>query len=110
MKKYILFLLLFFLFFTVNGFAEEDTVCELKYNEQIFRTIDLNKSIKGEPTLLDAVVVCKDSDSAIIKAEGRFLRGKFLRIYNEIKDLDVEVGEHLSIPVTIKTLKPYNKR
>ncbi len=110
MKKNILFLFFIFLFFTVNGFAEEDTVCESKYNNQIYKTINLNVSIKGEPALLDAVVVCKDSDSAIIKVEGRFLHGKYLRIYNEIKDINVKPNDHLRIPVTNKTLKPYNKR
>ncbi|MGC8769032.1 hypothetical protein [Calditerrivibrio sp.] len=88
MRFFVIFICLMSMAF-FNAIAEDRT-CETKYSYD--KSISLYIKPEGEALRLHAVVLCTDTDSAIVKIRSRSLENKIFRINHYIRE---NVGEVL---------------
>ncbi|MDK2792703.1 MAG: hypothetical protein PWQ25_1566 [Deferribacteres bacterium] len=99
-------LFLFLLYFGAASYLQSTEItCDKNY--------DISLKIKvmpifdfEEPTLIFGEIVCKDSNSTIIKVQGRYLRNKVIK-YEKV--LNENIGKNVTIPVTKEMIIPYFK-
>lgn len=86
MRFFVIFICLMSMAF-FNAMAEDRT-CETKYSYD--KSISLYIKPAGEALRLHAVVICKDTDSVIVKIRSRSLENQIFRINHYMKE---NVGE-----------------